>query len=151
MRRDSDSAIPAPRDATIPLVEETLHVGKRVLETGRLRVSLTTDTVTEAIQESLLTRHAHVERVAVGREVASIPESRQEGEVLIIPVVEEILVVEKRLFLKEEIRVRMTDTQENIEFPVDRRVQRATVEHLPADAPARGSAEGMPKGPTDGN
>jgi len=135
---------------TIPLAEEALHVSKHIHETGRLRVSLTTDTFTEDMRETLLTRHADVERVPIGREVSSVPESRQEGDVLVIPVVEEILVVEKRLFLKEEIRVRMTETHENVDFPVERRVQRATVEHLPADAPRRDPAEDPTKGETGG-
>lgn len=105
------------------------------METGRLRVALTTDTVSEEIHETLLTRHAQVERVAMGREVAAVPEMRREGDVLVIPVVEEVLVVERRLVLKEEIRVRMIDTQEAVELPVERRVQRVTIDRLPAVNP----------------
>lgn len=139
MRQDSGNAPPSAEDTRIPLAEETLHVGKRELETSRLRVSLTTETVSETIQQTLLTRSAAVERVAVGREVSAAPQIRQEGDVLVIPVVEEILVIEKRLFLKEEIRIRMTATQEGVDLPVERRVQRAMVERLPGEGPAEGA------------
>jgi stress response protein YsnF len=41
---------------------------------------------------------------------------------------EEVLVVEKRLVLKREIRIRMRATSETIEIPVSLRKQRAVVE-----------------------
>jgi uncharacterized protein (TIGR02271 family) len=46
-----------------------------------------------------------VEHVPVNREVEAAPEPRYEGDTLIIPVVEEVLVTEKRLVLREEVRV----------------------------------------------
>jgi stress response protein YsnF len=46
----------------------------------------------------------------------------------IIPVLEEVLVVEKRLVLKREIRIRMRPTSETAEIPVSLRKQRAKVE-----------------------
>lgn len=56
----------------------------------------------------LYTEQAGVERVPVNRLVDNEPQTRQEGDVTIIPVVEEVLVVEKRLLLKEEIHIRRT-------------------------------------------
>jgi stress response protein YsnF len=40
--------------------------------------------------------------------VTQAPEIREEGDVLIVPILEEIMVVEKRLVLKEELRIRRT-------------------------------------------
>jgi stress response protein YsnF len=57
--------------------------------------------------------------------------NRNAHGVLVIPVVEEILVVEKRLVLKEEIRLRFVDTEDIVEQAVERRVQHATVERMP--------------------
>jgi stress response protein YsnF len=57
--------------------------------------------------------------------------SRNAHGVLVIPMVEEILVVEKRLVLKEEIRLRFVDTEDIVEQAVERRVQHATVERMP--------------------
>jgi stress response protein YsnF len=115
----------------IPLAEEVLRLGKRTVETGRVRVSVTTETAEEIIRHTLRTRHAEFERVALGHEVQEVPQTREVDGVLIIPVVEEILVVEKRLVLKEEIRLRFVDTEDVVEQPVGRRVQHATVERVP--------------------
>nr|WP_238940217.1 DUF2382 domain-containing protein [Pseudoroseomonas ludipueritiae] len=127
----------------IPLAKEVLRVGQRTVETGRVRVSVTTETAEETVRESLRTRRAEVQRVMLGHEVREAPQAREEDGVLVIPVVEEILVVEKRLVLKEEIRLRFVDTEETVEQTVERRVQRATVARTPpqeAGEPAPGTA-----------
>jgi hypothetical protein len=54
-----------------------------------------------------------IERVQVDRIVAEQPMQRQEGDTLVLPVVEEVLVVEKRLMLREEIRI--TRRREQVE------------------------------------
>jgi stress response protein YsnF len=118
-------------EVVIPLAEEVLRVGKRAIESGRVRVSVTTGTAEEVVRETLRTRRAEVERIAFGHEVQEVPQTREEDGVLVIPVVEEILVVEKRLVLKEEIRLRFVDTEEIVEQAVERRVQHATVERMP--------------------
>ena len=56
------------------------------------------------------------------------PQIRTEDEVTIIPVLEEVLVVEKRLMLKREIRIRKRATSETVEIPVTLRKQQAKVE-----------------------
>jgi stress response protein YsnF len=132
-----------PVEQALPLAQEVLQVGKRTVETGRVRVSVTTETAEAVVRKTLRTRRAEVERVALGHEVREVPQTREEDGVLVIPVVEEILVVEKRLVLKEEIRLRFVDTEETVEQAVERRVQRATVERTPpqeAGEPAPGTA-----------
>lgn len=93
-----------------------------------MRVSLSTETVEDVVRETLRGRRAVVERIPVGREVHEPPQVREEDGVLVVPVVEEILVVEKRLLLKEEVRVRYLETEEVMEVPIARRIQTATVE-----------------------
>lgn len=129
----------APAEAVIPIVEETLRVDKRLVETGRVRVSLTTEVEEEILRETLRTRHAEVERKPVGRTVTEVPRVRQEGDLLIIPVVEEVLVVEKRLVLREEIHLRVVSAEIEVEQPATRRVQHAAVERVPPARDATGS------------
>ncbi|HEY8610313.1 MAG TPA: DUF2382 domain-containing protein [Roseomonas sp.] len=129
----------APDETVVPIVEETLHVGKRLVETGRVRVSLSTEVEEEILRGTLRTRHAEVERRPVGRTVTEVPRVRQEGDVVIIPVVEEVLVVEKRLVLKEEIHLRLNSKDVEIEQPATRRVQRAVVERIPPASDPTGS------------
>ena len=69
-----------------------------------------------------------VTRVPVNREIDAAPSIRTDGDVTIIPVVEEVVVIEKRLVLVEEIHLRRTKTREEVTVPVKLRKQRATVE-----------------------
>jgi len=49
--------------------------------------------------------------VPVGRVVSEAPQTRQEGDTLIVPILEEVLVVEKRLMLKEELHIRKQSSE----------------------------------------
>ena len=120
----------------IPLVEERARIDKRSVETGRVRVSTRTDTVEQVLRESLLGNSVGVTRVPVGRTLAegeAAPVTRVEDGVTIIPVLEEVLVVAKRLVLREEVHVRETATSEQTEVPITLRRQRAVVERVGAD------------------
>ena len=91
--------------AAIPLVEERLEVGKRQVESGRVRVRVAVDTREEIVPAELAHDEVAIRRVPHNVPVAELPGVRLEGDVTIIPVVEEQLVVEKRLVLVEEIHV----------------------------------------------
>ena len=112
----------------IPLVEETATVGKRNVVTGRIRVRTVTDTVEELARADDQRETVEVTRVPIDRMIETAPEVRTEGDVTILPVVEEVLVVEKRLVLKEELHIRRRVETENVEVPVSLRKQRAVVE-----------------------
>ena len=122
-------------EAVLPLVEETLLVGKRRVETGRVRVSVSTDVEERVVRETLRSERAEMERVPVNRELAEgepAPVVRQEPDgTVVVPVLEEALVVERRLVLKEEIRMRVVAVDEAVEQPMAVRRQRASVERLP--------------------
>jgi len=121
---------------TIPVVVETARIEKQVVETGRVRVRTETETQDQILRESLRSDSVAVTRVPVNRTLAegeAAPVARVEDGVTIIPVLEEILVVEKRLVLKEEVHIRQTSADEDVEVPVTLRKQRAVVERLSAD------------------
>ncbi len=117
----------------IPLVEEELRVDKRTTTTGKVRVRTVVDTVEEVARADLEEERVEVTRVPVGREVQAAPAVRKEGDVTIVPVLEEVLVVETRLVLKEELHIRRHLARENVEVPVTLRKERAVVERLTAD------------------
>jgi stress response protein YsnF len=138
----NEPASPAPPPAdVVHLSEETVRVDKVQRETGRVRVSVTTDSVEDYVSETLQSKAARVERVEIGKEVSTPPQMREENGVFIIPVLEEVLVVEKRLFLKEEIRLHFTTTNETFHEKVQRRVQKAVVERIVSDDPDQPPAE----------
>ncbi len=112
----------------IPLVEERVTVGKRVVETGEVRVRTVIEERSELAGADLLREKVAVERVPRNEEVAAVPPVREEDGVTIVPVVEERLVVEKKLFLVEEIRLVRRSVTERLEMPVTLRAQRAVVE-----------------------
>src|SRR5215475_7405157 len=92
-------------EAVIPLAAEELAVSKQRVETGRVRVSRVTQEREQTIDDLLARETVDVSRTPIGTPVETMPSVREEGDTIIIPVVEEILVVERRLFLKEEVRV----------------------------------------------
>lgn len=123
-------------EKVIPLVEETATVGKRELVTRRVRVQTVTDTVEELARADVQRETVEVTRVPVDRVVETAPEIRTEGDVTIVPVLEEVLMVEKRLVLKEELHIRRSVETETVEVPVTLRKQRAVVERTDPDDPS---------------
>ena len=115
-------------EEVIPLVQEHLTVGKRMVETGTVRVSTRLEEQTETITADLQRENVVVERVPVDRVIEAVPDVRWEGDTFIVPVVEEVLVVEKRLVLKEELHIRPEKSVERVEKPVVVRRTVATVE-----------------------
>src|SRR5215207_6003928 len=79
-------------EEVLPLVEETATVHKRETVTGTVRVQTVTDAVEELAQASLESISVEVTRVPIDRVVDVAPMVRTEDEVVIIPVLEEILV-----------------------------------------------------------
>jgi uncharacterized protein (TIGR02271 family) len=121
-------------EEVIQLVEETASVGKRQVVTGRVRVQTVTDTIEELAHADVKRETVEVTRVPIDRMVETAPEIRTEGDVTIVPVLEEVLVVEKRLVLKEELHIRRRVAAETVEVPVTLRKQRAVVERIAPDA-----------------
>lgn len=117
-----------PDDVAIPLVEERLVVSKRVSETGRVRVHTVVDERETVVREHLSRAYVDIDRVTVNREVDEPPPIREEGDITIIPVVQEILVVQKKLVVTEELRIRRREVVEEHVEPVRLRSQRAVVE-----------------------
>jgi uncharacterized protein (TIGR02271 family) len=130
----ADIAVPNDgRETVIPLFEEELSVTKRVVETARVRVSRATHDHEELVDELLQHEKVEVERIPVGQTIETMPSVRQEGDVTIIPVVEEILVVERRLVLKEEVHIRRIKTTERHQEQIKLRRQEATVSRTPLE------------------
>jgi len=115
---------------SIPLLEEEARIEKREVQTGRVRVRTVTDNVEEIARATLDEDVVEVTRIPVGREVDEPPQVRTEDGLVIVPVLEEVLIVEKRLVLKEELRIRRSVSREDIEVPITLRKQRAVVERL---------------------
>jgi uncharacterized protein (TIGR02271 family) len=122
--------------AAIPLLEERLSITKRQVETGRVRVRVTVEERAETVTEQLLRDDLQIEHVPKNIRVTEVPHVRMEGNTTIIPVVEEVVVVEKALMLVEEIHICRNAVAETREIPVTLRSERASVERVPGEQPA---------------
>lgn len=94
------------QETVIPLHVEDVLVAKQRTATGRLTVTTVTRQSEVLVDEPLKQETIEVDRAVVNRPIDQMPTVREEGDTLIVPVVEEVLVVERRLILKEEIRLR---------------------------------------------
>jgi uncharacterized protein (TIGR02271 family) len=133
------------RPERLELVEERLEVGKREVERGRVVVRTRVDTREEIAEAGLRQEEVSVERVQVGRPVEMPPPVREEDGVVIVPVLEERLVVTTRLVLKEELRITRKSRTEIVREPVRLRSERAEVTRPEGRAPDHpGPEEGDP-------
>jgi stress response protein YsnF len=135
-----------PEEIAIPLVSEEIHPGARQVVTGGVRVVKRTIPHEETVQQELRHDKVEVRRVQLNREVDGPQNPRQEGDTLIVPVVEEVLRVQRVWVLKEEIHLRRITTSEIHEEKVVVSREEADVKRLDAEgnalpepAPERGS------------
>jgi stress response protein YsnF len=114
----------------IPVVEERAVVVKRKKLTGGLRVRTVVHEDEEVVKEPLVTEEVEVERVPLDRWVEAPVPVRQEGETTIITLLEEVVVVEKRLRATEEVRITKRRTTRQAAQQVTLRREEAVVERL---------------------
>jgi uncharacterized protein (TIGR02271 family) len=105
-------------EVVVPVVEEEVKVGKRTVESGRVRVTKVVHEREEVIDQPLFKTNVVVQRVPVNQYVEQAPTVREEGDTLIIPMVEEVIVVQKRLLVREELRI----TKQQVETHEPQRV-----------------------------
>jgi uncharacterized protein (TIGR02271 family) len=124
----------APGDPeTLRLHAEDIAVARERVETGRVRVQVVTREHEQLVDIPLTQERVEVERVAINRPVDAIPPPREEGDTTIMPVVEEVLVVERRLILKEELHIRRIRTTEQHRERVVLRRQEAVITRIPGE------------------
>ena len=125
----------------IPIAAETLRVEKEEVVTGGVRIKKVVNVREEIVDEALFRQDADIIRVPIDRFVDSAPAIRQEGDTMVIPVIEEVLVIERRLRLTEEIHITRRSTEYRAPQTVRLRSEEAQIERWtaedenPADTP----------------
>ena len=132
---------PDPTEIVVPLYVEDVSVERRQVERN-VRVHVHTVSHDQIVDEPLVHENVEIERVAIGRPVDAVPPVREEGDTTVISVVEEVLVVERRLILKEEIRLRRVQTTERHRETVTLREQQAVIERA---EPGEGGSSPSPE------
>ncbi len=114
---------------TIPVIEEKVSIEKKIIETGIVKVVKEVQQKEETINIDLISEEYFVEHIEKDEFVDdNIPATRQEGDVLIIPVLKEVMV--KRVLLTEEIRVTKKIAQQSEPQNVTLRKETVTIKHL---------------------
>jgi uncharacterized protein (TIGR02271 family) len=108
--------------AVIPVIEEEVVLEKRLVEKGRVRLTKRVRELEEVVDEPLLEEEVEIERVPVNRIVEGPVAVRYEGDTMIVPLLHEVLLVRKRLVLREEVRItkKRSEVQESQRVSVRR-------------------------------
>jgi uncharacterized protein (TIGR02271 family) len=100
-------------EVVLPVIEEQAFIDKKEIETGTVKV--TRHVTQENVPVHIVLSHdeCKVERVPAGYYVDKAPEVRWEGDTMIVPVMREVAVVEKKLLLVEELHIIKANVQES--------------------------------------
>jgi uncharacterized protein (TIGR02271 family) len=143
--RTTTAATPATQEEVIPVFEEQLKVGKRVVEQGRVRVRVYT--VEHPVQEGVTLREERVavERRPVDRPASGIPGDAFEERTIDVTTHREEPVISKEARVKEEVVVRneadernatVRDTVRRTEVDVEDDRQKARTSASPSAKPS---------------
>lgn len=149
-KSDGDSPpSPLPEATRLPVVEERLEIGTRVQEVGAVRIRVESELREQPVLLEGVEEFVDVERVRVDRRVDAQQEPWMEGDTLVVPVYAEVAVVERRLVLVEELRLRRQRKRTSRTEVHALRQERAVVERRRGDgswevidAPASGQEGG---------
>jgi uncharacterized protein (TIGR02271 family) len=135
--QNKQSAVPGEQ-VIIPVVHEQVKIDKKVIETGKVHISKVVYEDVERYNIPYIEENVSVERVPKNELLETIPPPvRYEDDVMIIPVLKEVAVVEKRIMLVEELRVTKTKTEKSQAHELSLRkeqvqVKRSGQDHSPS-------------------
>ncbi len=118
-KSDTEKELTSPKN-TVSLAEERVELGTKKVVDRRVRITRSTRADEKLIEAELTHEDALIKRISINEAVSpgNIPQVRQEGEVTIIPVIEERVEIVKYYVLTEEIhvikKIRKETHQENI-------------------------------------
>ena len=117
----------------LPIAREEVQVSVRTVDTGRgVRIHKTVSEQARRIEQTLLRDAVSVKRVPIDKIVplSEAPVARQDGDTWIVPILEEVLIVEKRLRIKEEVHITRTAHAEPYSDSVVLRTEHVSVERF---------------------
>ncbi len=120
---------------TLPIVTESIEVEKFEVDRGGYRITKRVDTRDVLVDELLRHETVEIDRRPLDRPLAAgeMPAVRWEGDTMIVPVVKEIVVTQKRLVLVEEIRISRVTVTHRDPRSVTVREEHIEIERLGAE------------------
>lgn len=128
----------------VPVIEEVLDITRERVEVGRIRVHKRVHERTELVDEPLLRDAVTVTHIPINRVIDQPIDIRQEGDTLIVPVLEEVLVVEKRLMLVEEVHITRRTNETRQPQEVTLRRENVEIERITPENTNTGGTEPAP-------
>ncbi len=115
----------AERQESIPLAEEQAEVSTTRVVDRRIRIQRSTTSAEQLLEAELWREEVEITRVEKNEPVEEgyFPQVRQEGEVLIVPVIEEQVEIIRRHILKEEVHIHKLKKREHFQQQVTLRSQ----------------------------
>src|SRR6185312_10456377 len=144
-RADIDPTAAQDAGLVIPVIAEELHPDVAPVQTGGVRITKRVDGHEEVLEQELRKGRVEVKRVRTDRVVDGPQEPRRAGNTLIVPVVSEVLHVEKQWVVTEEIHVTQLEERETVQQKVHVNQEHARVERLDASGNAVSSIEPEPE------
>lgn len=143
-QQTTNSSAPPQRNfenqLVVPVIAEELQVGRESVVTGGVRVHKRVVERTEIVDQPIQSEEVEVERVPINQIIETAPAVRYEGDVIVVPLVEEVIVTEKRLMLREEVRIRRRQFETRKPQEVTLRREQVEFEEIVPDETARKSS-----------
>ena len=139
-RRETDDA---PEAVRVPILEERLRTTIEPVDLGELRIHKTVEHIPDTVTRTVERDELEIERVPLDRLLDQPVAPWQDGEWLVVPVMEEVLVVTKQLVLTEEVRIRTKRVSEEQEVYELLRRERVSIEDVTAHG-VRGPIDAQP-------
>jgi uncharacterized protein (TIGR02271 family) len=120
------------KTTSIPVVEETIQLDKELIEKGTTRLIKKVEEETVDIPLLIRTQQYSVERIPVNQYVEEAPPAiRYEGKTMIISIIEEEPVIQKRLKIVEELHVTSSEVEKRTNTEVNLKKERIIIERDP--------------------
>ncbi|RNI22081.1 DUF2382 domain-containing protein [Rufibacter latericius] len=118
---------------TIPVIEERVHLDTQVVEKGSVRITKMISEQEVPVNIPLIQEEHDIQRVPINEYVDTPPAPiRYEGDTMIIPIVQEVMVVQKRLMVVEELHITKNRVQTHDVQQVSLRKEEIRVERIPS-------------------
>ena len=100
-------------EITIPVINEELHIDKEVIESGKIRIIKKVNEEKSTVEVPIKHTEVNVERKPINEYVNEHHQAiRYEGDTMIVSVLKEVVVVQKKILLVEELHINKTQKQE---------------------------------------
>jgi stress response protein YsnF len=135
------------KDVVIPVIREEVHADAVPVVTGGVRVTKRIEGHDEIVEQALQKSHVEVKRVKTERIVDGPQPVQHVGNTVIVPVVSEVLKIEKQWVVTEEIHITQLQERETVRQKVTLNEEQAQIERLDSAGNVTSRVQASDEGP----